>query len=194
MKRYLISLLVLVTGAAFSYAQERSSNTIVTPVFTNGRSVPAAGLAQSKDSLALAALDRKEAADMQALQDKLNGLRKKFTNDMKDIQDQITALKEKSRSERYAILDRITPGSGASQAKRDKELSDLETAFRTDLDALDTAHKAELSKAPLTTEGRAKFEADRKALADSYSAKRQELLLKPLDTTEKQAPPLRHYP
>ena len=113
---------------------------------------------------------------------------------MKDIQDQVTALKEKNRLERYAILDRITPGSGASQAKRDKELSELEAEFRTGLDALDTAHKAEISKGPLTTEGQAKFEADRKAFADSYSSKRQELLSKPLDTTGKQALPLRHYP
>ena len=134
--------------------------------------------AMSKDSQALMDLDKKEADEIQALQDKATDLRNKFLADMKISQDQVIALRAKYRLDRYTIMDRITPGSGTTLAKRDKGIADLETQFQKDMEALSTAQNADASKGTMTKDSQAKFQSDRKAIMDAYSTKKQELLSK----------------
>ncbi len=123
--------------------------------------------------------------EMKALQVQMRALGEKYKTDMDTAGSQRSAIHAKYVSAKYPIMDRINPGSGARLAQYDKALSDLEAQQKNDMAAIAANEKAELAKANPDKTALVKFRADRKALMDTYNAKRKELqsMLRPTPAT-----------
>jgi len=198
MKKSLIFTMLIATFSVVTMAQQ--------PPTIGGDAKPvapgASGVDQGDRAKALKELKElndKELAELKLVDDAAKPARQKYQDQMKALQAQIRVLGEKHKTDmdsagsqrsaihakyvsaKYPIMDRINPGSGARLAQYDKALSDLEAQQKNNLAAITANEKAELTKANPDKAALVKLRADRKALMDTYNAKRKELqsLLRP---------------
>ncbi|MDO8803065.1 MAG: hypothetical protein Q7R35_01420 [Elusimicrobiota bacterium] len=189
MKKYFVSMAVLASCVVLGFAQQDSApaggavtNTLTGTAATGSQDGQALKDLNEKEKAEIRVLEensksarQKQQEEVKALQDQLKNLSDKSRAEMEAFGTQIKSIRDKYRSERYALMDRLNPGSGARLAQRDREMAELEAQQRKDLDALNTGEKAEMAKGKPTKELMAKFQADRKAIYDSYAAKRKAL-------------------
>ena len=177
MKRCFIFWAILAAGTGLAFAQELNMPAADNPPAATTPPLPAENAAQ-KNKLGMAELDKKQAGEIRALEEKMELNRKKLLEEIKSYQEQIVLVKKKYNSEKYAIMDRLEPGSGSRLAKRDKDLAELEIQLKKDLNEVNSAQGLEASKGSLTKEKQDKFQTDRKRIIDGHSAKKRELLSK----------------
>lgn len=186
MKKHLLIMALL---ASFPFLAEAQKNPAPA-----ARQAPAAVKSDNaKDLQALKELNDKERAELKAVNDAAKPGAQKYQDQIKALEVEIKALNDKYRAdmeaaasrifavrakyapEKYTLMDRINPGSGLRLSQYDKAINELEKQWKLDLGAINAAENAELAKSGPAKETSAKFQAQRKALADSYTVKREKL-------------------
>ena len=185
MKKYIIAMALLASFPFFAEAQKNPAPA--------ARQAPAAAKGDAKDLQALKDLNDKERAELQAVNDAAKPGAQKYQDQIKALEVQIKALNDKYRAdmeaaaarlfavrakyapEKYALMDRINPGSGLHLSQYDKAINELEKQWKLDLGAINAAENAELARSGPAKETSSKYQAQRKALAEVYTAKREKL-------------------
>ncbi len=131
-------------------------------------------------------LGEKEKADMQALNDKLKGVREAASAQIRPLEDQVKAARDKEHSDiatieeqqrsaragyetqRDALMEPVEPGYTARRQTLVAQLKTLENKMAMDLTALDAQEKQDIEAV------RAKDQGQRKAIREGYAQKRRQ--------------------